>query len=157
MRTRKARPSDRRGILSVIKRCDNLTPDEGDCAGELLDIYLKRPGQKDYYFIAAVEGRKDVIGYACYGKRPLTEAAYDLYWLLVDPLKRSMGAGAALLRHVVEALKKGRADMLIAETSSKGSYGPARRFYLKAGFKKNARIKDFYRKGEDLIIYVKGL
>ncbi len=157
MRIRKLRPSDKERVRSIIKRCGNLTADERVCAGELLRIYLNQPRQKDYHFVVAIDGKDDCLGYACYGKRPLTAAAFDLYWLLVDPLKRSIGAGGALLGHVEAALKKGRAQILIAETSSKDSYRPARRFYLKNGFRKSARIRDFYRKGEDLIIYVKAL
>ena len=31
------------------------------------------------------ENSNKAAGYICYGKRPLTDWTYDLYWIAVDP------------------------------------------------------------------------
>ena len=43
------------------------------------------------------------------------------------------------------------------ETSSKDKYAPTRHFYQRLGYVENARIRDFYRLGDDLLIYGKYL
>lgn len=152
---REVRFKDREGIVSVIRRCANLTDEEKNCAAELLDIYLSEKGQKDYFFIAAFLEDGRAAGYVCYGNRALAKGVYDLYWILVDPALRGRGVGGALIERTAEILDSGRARMLIAETSGLESYKEARAFYLRSGFREEARIREFYKEKDDLIIYVR--
>ena len=41
------------------------------------------------------------------------------------------------------------------ETASNDSYEATRGFYVRAGFREEARIAGFYKPGDDLIVYVK--
>ncbi|MBI2413652.1 MAG: GNAT family N-acetyltransferase [Deltaproteobacteria bacterium] len=152
---RKAAVQDREALVSIIEATGNLTREEKDCALELLDIYLGDPLQKDYFFIVAATNSDKPAGYACYGKTPLTDAVFDLYWILVDNGSQGRGLGSLLLGHVERLIKNEGARLLVAETSSLPAYGPAREFYLKRGFTVESRIKDFYKPGDDLITYVK--
>lgn len=154
---RKAAARDRDALVGIIENASNLRREEKDCAVELLDIYLNNPSQKDYFFIVATDGSDKPSGYLCYGLNSLTDAVYDLYWILVDPGFRRRGIGGALLGHTEALLEKEGARMLVAETSGLPSYGPARRFYIKNGYIEEARIKGYYRPGDDLVIYVKRL
>ncbi|HAO93234.1 MAG: hypothetical protein A2X99_01270 [Deltaproteobacteria bacterium GWB2_55_19] len=155
MAVREATTSDRGGLVRIIEGTGNLTREEKDCALELLDIYLGNPLQKDYFFIAAVANSGMPAGYACYGKTPLTDAVYDLYWVLVDGGVRGQGIGSLLLENVEALIGKEGARLLVAETSGLPAYEAAREFYLKRGFTVESRIKDFYKPGDDLITYVK--
>lgn len=152
---RKARRSDRQALVEIIESTENINRSEKDCAIELLDIYLKDPGQKDYYFIVAADENGLPAGYVCYGKTPLTDGVFDLYWILVDGKNRCQGTGTKLLAHTEELVRKDGARMLVAETSGLSAYEPARRFYRRNGFKEEAKIKDFYKPGDDLITYIK--
>ncbi|MEK7773859.1 MAG: GNAT family N-acetyltransferase [Deltaproteobacteria bacterium] len=152
---RKTAPSDREGILSIILKTGNLTGEEKDCAGELLDIYFSNPAQKDYLFLTAVDGSSRPAGYICYGKTPLTGAAYDIYWIVVDGDCRNMGVGGRLLEKAEEQLEKEGAALVTAETSSLPAYEAARGFYERNGFREEARIRGFYKPGDDKIIFVK--
>lgn len=152
---RKTETDDRPAIVSVINRCNNLTDEEKACALELLEIYLTGPDQKDYEFLTATEPSGKVAGYICYGRRPLTEAAFDIYWIVVDPLLRRAGAGRLLLAGAEADMRKQGAKIIIAETSGTPAYEAARGFYLKSGFGEEARVKDFYKHGDDLVMYVK--
>jgi len=149
--------SDRAVLVSIIEKCDNLSHDERACAIELLDIYLDDPDQEDYLFLAAASTSGSLLGFVCYGERALAHGVYDLYWVVVDPENRRSGVGSALLAHTAESLKARGARMLVAETSGMASYGAARKLYAKAGFLEEARIKDFYRPGDDIVFCVKRL
>lgn len=155
MRIRKVSGRDREALVSIINGCGNLTGEEKGCAVELLDIYLKDPRQKDYYFIAAADEMDFPAGYVCYGPRPLTQAAYDLYWIVVDGRLRRKGVAKMLLEYTEEILRGEGAALLIAETSGLKEYEPARSLYLRNGFTEEARIREFYEPGDDLVIFVK--
>lgn len=155
MAVREATTFDRGGLVRIIEGTGNLTREEKDCALELLDIYLGNPLQKDYFFIVAATKSDSLAGYACYGKTPLTDAVFDLYWVLVASDVRGRGIGSLLLEHMEGLIKKEGARLLVAETSSLPAYEAAREFYIKRGFTVESRIKDFYKPGDDLITFVK--
>ncbi len=144
-------------MISIIEGSENLTDEEKDCAIELLDIYLNDASQDDYLFLAATNEGDIPMGYVCYGKAALAMGVYDIYWILVGPTDRGKGVGKILLRHIESVLTKDGARMLVAETSGLPSYERARSFYLRNGFKEEARIKGFFKPGDDKVIYVKNL
>ena len=98
-----------------------------------------------------------MFGYACFGKTPMTEATYDLYWLVVAEAARGRGIGAKLMTGVEDELRQRGAGILRVETSSLEGQGGARRFYEKTGFRLAGAIPDFYRKGDDLLVFTKVL
>jgi len=59
------------------------------------------------------------------------------------------------VKYVEDMLKQKGARMIVAETSSQQKYEKPRLFYEKVGFTEVSRIGDFYRVGDDKIIYVK--
>ena len=147
--------TDRRYLVSMIEKSANLTGEEKDCAIELLDIYLADPFQEEYIFLAATDGADRPIGFTCYGEATLADRVYDLYWILVDPDHRGRGVGAGLLAATMEILKGLGARLVVAETSGGEAYYPARALYMKSGFMEEARVKGYYRPGDDLVLFVK--
>lgn len=154
---RKVLPKDREAMVSIIERTGNLTKDEKNCAIELLDIYLNQRNQTDYFFIGTTDSGDNITGYACYGRRPLTEGVFDLYWIVVDPDLNGRGLGRALIEGTARILKENKARMMIAETSGLDSYEGTREFYRKNGFTEEGRIREFYKPGDDMVFFVKRL
>jgi ribosomal protein S18 acetylase RimI-like enzyme len=109
-----------------------------------------------YHFIVA-RLDKNIIGFACYGQRPLTEGTFDLYWIGVGQGQQTLGMGKELIREVENRVRSKGGRLLIAETAGKQSFEPTRRFYLSAGYLLEARIRDFYKPGDDLVIFTKRL
>lgn len=149
------RPTKEDDLPDIVSlAADFFKESEVACIRELLEVYLYKPGQKDYVFLSYKDSGR-TIGFVCYGPTPLTEATYDLYWICVDRDYQSRGVGSALLAEVEAQLRKRGARLLLVETSSTKDYLPARRFYKQHGFQKEAIIKDFYALGDDLMIYSK--
>ena len=98
-----------------------------------------------------------VLGYACFGATPMTEATFDLYWLVVATDARGGGIGGKLCAAVSEELKQRGGRLIRVETSSLEGQGGARRFYEKIGFGLAGAIPDFYRQGDDLLLFAKVL
>lgn len=151
---RPPQPSDKEPLHRILVETGVFTQQEIAVAMELIEHVLCHPDQRDYYLRVAVSG-EDIVGYYCAGHRPLTDGTFDLYWIAVDPALHSRGAGTMLLRHAEEYVRGHEARILMAETSSKPGYDRTHRFYERHSYQVVARIKDFYRAGDDLIVYGK--
>lgn len=135
-------------------RLDDFTPEEKDVALELIDEAAgKNP---EYEVLVALEG-DTLAGYVCFGKTPMTQGTYDLYWLGVCPNQRKRGLGRALVDALSDQLTQ-RSGMLIrVETSSQEAYGGTIDFYNAAGFSEAARVPKFYAANDDLLIFTRTL
>ena len=158
-RIRPVKMRDRSRIEEMVVSSDRFNQEEIATALELVDEALER-GEKSGYLIVVLEVGKEhppVKGYACYGPTPLTQGAYDLYWIVTDPVVQGKGFGRRLLEYVEKDIVKRGGRMLLIETSSQESYGTTIRFYKRNGYERVARIKDFYRIGDDKLVFSKGL
>jgi ribosomal protein S18 acetylase RimI-like enzyme len=152
-------PSDRAQLIDILSQGAGFRAAEVACAIELLDAALD-PADDDAGYEARValgDDSERVLGYACFGATPMTEAAYDLYWLVVAENARGQGIGGALAAAVERELKERGARVVRVETSSLEGQGGARRFYEKAGYRISGAIADFYRDGDDLLVFAKVL
>ncbi len=148
---------DRPRLAALLKAQAHFRPQEVQIALELIDIGLNQPGQEDYLLRCAEDKQGEVRGYVCYGKAPLTDAVYDLYWIVVHPDSWNQGTGTALLRHAEEDLRNQQARLLLIETSSLPAYAIPRAFYQKHGYRELARIPDYYAIGDHKLIFGKTL
>ncbi len=125
------------------------------CALELIDIALK-PDSVDYQVYVGVRDGQ-VVGYVCYGPTPMTDGTFDLYWVASDPKVRGQGVGAAVVSAMEGDIRRRKGRLIRVETSAMEAYGPTRGFYASMQYREEARFRDFYRPGEDLIILAKRL
>ncbi|MBD1399252.1 GNAT family N-acetyltransferase [Pelovirga terrestris] len=151
---RNLQPGDRPELEKILIGCNAFTSAEVACALELLDNVLTDPDQQDYEVIIA-EAQSRVAGYVLFGAVPLTQGNYDLYWIATDPELHGKGFGRQLMEETERRLRARGARMLCLETSSQEFYQRTRHFYVQGGYQEEARIRDFYRPGDDRITYVK--
>ena len=131
--------------------------EEVECVDELWEEYLSQGSERSgYYFIVEKEA-DHVLGYACFGPRSLTSGTFDLYWIAVDPEARGGGIGRLLLSASEDAVRELGGRLLVLETSGLPAYVPTRNFYLSNGYALEATLKDFYKEGDDLVIFTKHL
>lgn len=151
---RSIKPSDVEGLEKLLKRIPNFNEEEVKVAMELIEITVNNPDQTDYnIFVYEEDGR--ILGYHCTGKRPLTDAVYDLYWIVADPEHSGKGIGKNLLEHAENFVKERKGRWILAETSSKESYLSTQSFYLRNNYSIISEIKDFYSVGDNLLIFGK--
>ena len=146
---------DKDAVLGLIRATGFFTEAEVGVAEELMDVYLDRPDQKDYG-VVVVEGDDGApAGYMTWGPTPLAEDAYDLYWMAVAPSEQGRGRGKELVRWLEAEVGRRNGRVIIIETSSQPKYHGTRQFYIDLGYKEVARVPDFYRAGDDRVIYAK--
>lgn len=155
MEIRLAAPQDRQPLAELLGRIETFSPPEVACALELIDLALT-PNNPDYQVLVAVRDER-VMGYICYGPTPMTDGTFDLYWIASDPQVRGQGVGAALVSGMEGELRRRGGRLIRVETSAMEAYGPTRGFYKSMQYQEEARFRDFYKVGEDLIILSKRL
>lgn len=155
MKIRPLELKDRARLQSILSETRVFTNEEISVAMELIDIVLKDGNQKDYQTVCAVDGLDQPAGYICYGPVPMTQGAFDLYWIAIAPGFQGQKIGSGLLDFMEEEVRRLRGRMILADTSSISSYEKSREFYLKKGFQEVARISDYYWEGNDRITYCK--
>jgi GNAT superfamily N-acetyltransferase len=146
---------DKDAVLGLIRATGFFTDAEVGVAEELMDVYLERPDQKDYGVVVVENDRGGPAGYMTWGPTPLAEDAYDLYWMAVAPSEQGRGRGKELVRWLEAEVGRRNGRMLIIETSSQPKYHGTRQFYIDLEYKEVARVPDFYRAGDDRVIYAK--
>ncbi|GEN06218.1 GNAT family N-acetyltransferase [Myxococcus sp. MISCRS1] len=146
---------DREPLAALIRKIETFSPQEVEVAIELVGEALKS-GNTDYAIIVA-DRAGQLVGYVCYGPTPMTEDTYDLYWIASATEVRGQGVGAALVSGMEGDLRRRNGRLIRVETSATEAYGPTRGFYASMKYGEEARIRDFYKVGDDLIILTKRL
>lgn len=154
VRIRKMVSGDRGKIHMILVDTGFFTTAEIDVAMELVDSFLTTPAQKDYIVYVAEEQER-ICGYMCFGPTPVAEGTYDLYWIAVDPAAQNQGIGKKLLGFMEYEITRQQGRLILIETSSQEKYKATQAFYLRSGYHLAAQIKDFYKPGDDRMIYTK--
>ena len=144
---------DREQILAMVRQQTHFHPCEIDVAMEVIDETFN-PSQ-DYRTLVAEEDNSQISGFISFGPIPLTERRYDLYWIVVAPSHGRHGIGSQLMAEMESDLKTAGSGHIYIDTSSTEGYAKARAFYEKTGYHVAAHLKDFYREGDDRILYLK--
>jgi ribosomal protein S18 acetylase RimI-like enzyme len=156
---RSLKSTDYDDLKRILIDTNHFNDEEIKVALELIETALNKDMMQDYIiYVYVIDDNGKTGGYICYGKRPLTDSTYDLYWIAVDPLIQGTGAGRKLINFMEEDLLKNRnGNLILIETSGKDGYEGERKFYEKNGYEIQTTIKNFYRPGDDLVVYHKYL
>lgn len=111
------------------------------------------PFQEYYGYCLKAGGA--VLGYIVFGRIPMTDRCWDLYWLAVTPANSRTGVGQRLVRYMESIVTASDGRQIHVETSSVPGFWPACRFYEKMGYRLAARLNDYYRPGADKLMYMK--
>lgn len=163
VRLRDLRASDRPELERILRATAAFPDHEVAVALELIDHALAAARgaarrADDYCFaVAEHDGGSDVpgrvVGYACWGRNPMSDGVFDLYWIAVDPAAQGGGAGRVLMAEAESKARAAGGRMVLVETGGQPSFAPTRRFYERIGYVEVARLPDFFRVGDDKVIY----
>ncbi len=149
-----ARPEDLENLQDILDRTKNFLPDEVAVARELLDESVSDV-ETTYQTLVARD--KKAVGYVCFGRTPMTDHTFDLYWIVVDAQMQGHGIGRLLYAEMERAVREQQGKIVRIETSSSEGYDDTQAFYHRLGFEELNHIKDFYRDGDALITFVRYL
>lgn len=147
--------SDKPAVMDILRKMEMFTPAEIAVAEEQMDIVFDQPEQKDYNELVIEDTSGRVAGWMSWGPTPMTQGTYDLYWIVVARDAQGQGLGKVLVRWLEDHVHRENGRLILIETASQADYEPTRQFYLKQDYREAARIRDYYKPGDDRIIYAK--
>lgn len=157
------RPHQKVGSLPITYRDlhrDDLPAIEGvlDRTG-LFPAEMLRPmaepwlsGSANHHWRVVLDGPRPV-GFAYVEPERMTEGTFNLLAIAVDPEEQGRGLGKGLVSDVIARIRDEGGRLFLVETSSLDDYSRTRAFYDGQGFAREARIRDFYREGDDKIVF----
>jgi ribosomal protein S18 acetylase RimI-like enzyme len=149
-------PADSRLVRELVASTGFFSDEEVAVAVELVEAYLTYGADSTYLFVFA-ESAGALAGYACFGRIPLTQSSFDLYWIAVRPELQGIGLGRRLIERVENSVRAAGGTRLYVDTSSRPQYDATRAFYGRLGYSLAAELPDFYAPGDGKIIFSKKL
>ena len=148
-------PADVGAILELAVATGLAPPGETGSLAEILADSLAGRLGPDHVWVTDDDGGP--VGVAYYAPERLTDGTWNLYMIAVRPDRQGQGRGAALVRHVEESLAVRGARILVVDTSGLPEFERTRAFYRKCGYDEEARIREFWKAGDDKVVFRKAL
>ena len=150
---------DLEGVIAVIGLSDD--DDAGAARAYYEELWAgpeeDGPGASAHDFVC-VDGSDRVIGIGGVQKDDGEgDGIWWLSWWYVDPGHQDRGIGSALMAESLRWVRDQKGRKVYVDVSALDFYEKARRFYAGHGFKEEARLKDYYAEGEDMVLMGKVL
>lgn len=152
---RPATSDDQKAIMAIAHAINLFSPPEISEFRSMLAEYFDGIPDNDHHWIVYDDG--EPVGVAYYAPEQYADGTWNLYFIAVQPDRQGEGLGSQLLRYVEQMLRKRGDRILLVETSGLPSFERTRAFYRKNGYDEEARIREFYKAGDDKIIFRKAL
>lgn len=153
---RRATPSDAPAVVALTIASGLFPAEESTVVEVLLAEYFGgRDGEGHTCVVHEADG--DLLAVAYYQPVAATDRTWELLMIGVRPDLHRQGRGAALLRHVEQDLRSRGQRLLVVETSALPAFARARAFYLACRYTEEARVRDYFAVGDDMVVFGKAL
>ncbi|WP_375388256.1 GNAT family N-acetyltransferase [uncultured Amnibacterium sp.] len=152
---RSATDADREEIVALVVDAGMFPPEESAVVDDLLRAGLADAGDDHRCLVVERAGRLAAVAYAAI--RPAADRVWELTMLGVRPGEQRSGDGTALTGAIEQELAARGQRLLVVETSAGPQYAGARSFYAARGYDEEARIRDYWADGDDLVVLTKRL
>lgn len=148
---------DTAAVVGLAVGSGLFAQEESDGIRVLMDDYFTRTHTQGHACVLDVDDDAVPIGVAYYQPTPATDRTWTLLMIAVRRDRQGRGRGGALMRHVEDDLRDRQQRLLLVETSGVPEFSLTREFYEKAGYHAEARVRDYYQAGDDMVLYRKDL
>lgn len=122
---------------------------------EMISDYFNNPETQDIWFTYINNDKPVAIGYCVPEK--FTDGVYNLLAIGVSQEYQRKGIASEMMKHIEQIVKNKNGRLLIVETSTDDAQIGAIKFYKQIGYTQEAIIRDFWKEGEDKIVFWKKL
>jgi ribosomal protein S18 acetylase RimI-like enzyme len=152
---RSTAPDDTIALIALAEATGLFEANQLDEVSEMLADYFATNSDSDRFWIT--DDDCGPVGVAYCELEPMTDRTWNLQLIAILPDRQGQGRGATLLRYIEQTLRARGGRVLLVETSGLREFDRVRAFYRKCGFDEEARIRDFYKAGDDKIVYRKAI
>ena len=148
-------PSDTNALLALAEATGLFESSQIEELSQMLNQHFSNAADNQDVWVT--DDENEPVGVAYVAPERMTEGTWNLYLIAIHPDHQKQGRGTALVRHVEQMLTERGERLLLVETSGLDDFEYVRAFYRKIGYDEEARIRDFYKAGDDKIIFRKAL
>jgi ribosomal protein S18 acetylase RimI-like enzyme len=148
-------PDDTNALLALAEATGLFESNQIEELAQMLNQHFS--DETDSQGIWFSDYDNEPVGIAYVAPEQMTDGTWNLYLIAIHPNHQRQGRGAALLHHIERMLTKSGERVLLVETSGLEDFEYVRAFYRKSGYDEEARIREFYKAGDDKIIFRKAL
>ncbi len=147
---------DTPAVRALTVASELFTAEESTVVEAMLEEYFAgRAAEGHTCIVDEVEG--DLLAVAYYEPVTATDRTWELTMIGVRQVVHRRGRGRALLAHVEQDLRARDQRLLVIETSALPAFARARAFYLACGYDEEARVRDYFETGDDMVLFRKAL
>lgn len=146
---------DAPAVVSLAVAAELFAAEEAGVVEQMMTHYFG--GRRDDGHACVLDEDGEPLGVAYYEPATAADRTWYLTMIAVRPDQQGHGRGAALMRYVEEDLRSRGQRLLLVETSGLPAYAQTRAFYEKCGYDEEARVRDYYEPGDDMVLFRKDL
>ncbi len=149
-------PADTAAVRALTVASELFPPEESGVVETMLAAYFAgREAEGHTCVVDEVDG--DLLAVAYYEPVTATDRTWEVTMIGVRRDLHRRGRGSALLQHVEDDLRSRDQRLLVIETSALPAFDRARAFYLARGYDEEARVRDYFEAGDDMVMFRKAL
>ncbi len=148
---RPATLEDAPAVARVVVAAGMFTAEESAFVPELFADFLSSPKDDRYGLVVLDDG--GVLGVAYWHPVEMADGVVDLTMIGVDPAAQGRGLGRTLMRHAEAQVRGAGQRLVLVQTSGTDQYAGTRQFYAALGYDEEARVRDYWTAGEDLVVF----
>lgn len=149
-------PNDAAAVTALAVASELFGPEEGHVVDTLMEeFFARRQAEGHTCVVEDVDG--DLVGVAYYQPVTATDRAWELLMIGVHRERHRTGLGTALLDYAENDLRERGQRLLVVQTSATAAFDRARAFYLARGYDEEARVRDYFTDGDDMVLFRKAL
>lgn len=155
IKIRQFRKKDSGALIGILDDIFNKEDSRSAKKDIIFETELKKNHIRDDWTYWVAEMDKKIIGFI--GIIDSKAGSPWIAWLGVKKSHQRKGYGKKLLEHVIAEAKKRGAKRLLVEGGTLPMFKKANNLYRKYGFEDKFKIKDYWCKGDHLIVMCKKL
>ncbi len=153
---RSLHPADVPAAVALAVASDLFPPEEAGVVETLLGGFVAgRADEGHTCLVDDEDGELRAIAY--YEPVAATDRAWELLMIGVHRDRQRQGLGARLLGRVEDDLRGRGQRLLLVQTSADPAFDRARAFYAALGYDEEARVRDYFADGDDMVLFRRAL
>lgn len=153
---RPATAYDVSAITEIAVDSTLFTADDVETVSTMMTEYFgRRTPHSDRCVVADTGAGPQAVAY--FQPAEATDRTWYLTMIAVRRCRQRTGLGAALMQHVEGTLRRGGERLMLVETSGTTTFDGTRAFYRRLGYAEEARVRDYYADGDDMVVLRKAL
>jgi ribosomal protein S18 acetylase RimI-like enzyme len=147
--------ADAAAVVEVAVAAGLFAPEDAAFLDKMMADYFG--SKRDDGHVCVIDVDERVMGVVYYEPALATDGTWYVTMIGVRRDAQGRGHGAALMRHVEDALRAEGQRLVLVETSGTPEFALTRQFYAKLGYEEAARVRDYFIDGDDMVLFWKAL